>query len=170
MEPDTSFREGRTRTRPPALVGLGLAEHTHLGTNTSGARTEKSTGCCFWKRCHTQSSGRGRRGRSELPDSAFVLERPSCHRALDTGPAHGRFQERPCRGLGWSPAVPEAHQGGVGSLSSSVLSLPWQMPTPSMAQGERPQVAMQVPGASPVHKCLKCSQSLDPGCSPRSHR
>ena len=91
MEPDIAFREGLTRTSPPALVGLGLAEHTHLGTNASGAQKEKSTGCCFWKRHHTQSSGRERRGRSGLPDSAFVLERPSGPQALDTGPAHGRF-------------------------------------------------------------------------------
>lgn len=138
MEPDTSFRAGRIRTGPPALVGLGLAEHTHLGT--SGAQTEKSAGRCFWKRRHTQSSGRGLRGRSGLPDSVFVLERPPDPQALDTGPAHRRFQARPCQGLGWSPAVPEAHQGGAGSPSSSVHSLPWQMPPPPRPRVRGPRL------------------------------
>ena len=62
VEPDISFRASCTRTGPRAPVGLGLAEHTHLGTNAIGAQTEKSTGRCFWKRRHRQSSGRGWRG------------------------------------------------------------------------------------------------------------
>lgn len=93
-------------------------------------------------------------GRFGPPDSAFMLERPLDPQALDMGPEHRHSQVRPCQGPGWSPAVPETHQGRAGSSGSSVHSLPWQMPTPTMAQGEGPQAAMQVSGASPMLKCL----------------